>query len=539
MILRMPLTSSLSRERHRSILALPFLLALASFQAPAAKPPEDPKPAPADAKNDAPKSLPKGFPKPDEPRGVRVHEAGASGGYVLLAPLNSKTIHLVDAEGKSVHTWKTEQPPGAATYLLANGHLLRCGQQDPNPRFHGGGIGGHVQELDWDGNLVWEYELDNDQLTQHHDVKLLPNGNVLVIAWEYHSKEEAAAHGRMSAYCNEEGLWTDTILEVKPIRPKGGEVVWKWRTWDHLVQDLDATKPGYASVAAHPERIDLNADCRYLAKQESEEERAKREKLEREMKRLGYAGGDEKKEKQDKSGAKDPAKDAAPKLESDWLHTNAVDYLAEQDLILLSTPHLNEIWVVDHSTSTSEAAGESGGRWKHGGGLLYRWGNPRNWGHGEAADRRLFYQHNAGWLAGEKPGELRVLLYNNGRDRPGEEFSSIDELVLPFDPARGFVREKDEAFGPEEVAWTYTEPAHFFSPFISGVQRLASGNTLVCEGVKGRVFEITRAGEIVWDFWSPLGGDIEPSKTGGKAPPNALFRATRIAKDDPRLLGRL
>lgn len=529
----MPLTHSLARARRPCALASPFLLALASFQSPNAKAPDDPKPAPADAKPaEAPKPLPKGFPRPDEPRGVRSRTEAASGGYVLLAPLNSKTVHLVDAEGTIVHSWSTAQPPGGATYLLPNGHLLRCGQQDPNPRFHGGGIGGHVQELDWDGKLVWEYELDDAELTQHHDIKLLPGGNVLVIAWEYHSKEEAAARGRMAEYCHEEGLWTDVLLEVEPIRPVGGKVVWKWRTWDHLVQDLEATKPGFAALAEHPERIDINADCRFLAPSESAAERARREQLEREMKRLGYAGGD------DKHDAP-PPKDAGPKLEADWLHTNAVDYLPEHDLVLLSTPHLNEIWVIDHSTTTAEAAGESGGRWKHGGGLLYRWGNPRNWGRGAAADRRLFYQHNSSWLAGEKPGELRVLLYNNGRDRPGEEFSSIDELVLPFDPARGFVRAKDEAFGPEQPSWTYSEPAHFFSPFISGVQRLPNGNTLVCEGVKGRVFEITRAGEVVWDYWSPLGGEIQPTKTGGKAPPNALFRATRIAKDDPRLLGRL
>ncbi len=540
--------------------------ALALSQGPAAKPAADAKPADAKPVDDKPAGpLPKGFPKPDEVRGVRTKEAGALDGYVLLAPLNSKSIHLVDLEGKIAHTWKTSNTPGAATYFLPNGHLLRAGQVDPNPRFHGGGIGGRIQELDWDGTLVWNFDLDNEQLTQHHDVKPLPNGNVLMIAWEYHSKEEAIAHGRMADLVSEEGLWSDVILEVQPSRPVGGAVVWMWRSWDHLVQDQDAKKPGYGKIEEHIGSIDINVDCRYLPKTESEEERAKKEKLEQEMKRLGYAGGDdEDKPKKGKKGAEAKPADAkpadakpadakaadakpadaaatpkGPKIEADWMHTNAVDYLPEQDLIVFSSPHLCEIFVIDHSTKTAEAATEKGGKWNHGGALLYRYGSPRNYGMGEAADRKLFYQHNVQWLPGTKSGELHALVFNNGSERPENEYSSVDELVLPFDPKTGFKREEGWAFGPEKPLWSYSEPEKFFSPFISGAQRLPNGDTLVCEGVKGRAFEVNTAGKIVWDFWSPLGGDIEPSKTGGRAPPNALFRATWLPKDYAGLKGKL
>jgi hypothetical protein len=541
-----------------------LLLSLLALQTPAPKP-EDAKPAeakPADAK--PPEPLPKGFPKPDEPRGLRVKEKGALDGYVLLAPLNSKSIHILDLEGNVKHTWKTANTPGAATYFLPNGHLLRAGQVEPNPRFHGGGIGGRIQELDWDGKLVWNFDLNNEQLTQHHDVRPLPNGNVLMIAWEYHSKEEAIAHGRMADLVNDEGLWSDVILEVQPSRPVGGAVVWMWRSWDHLVQDQDQAKPGYGKLVEHAGSIDINADCRWLPKQESDEEREKKEKMAREMKRLGYAGGDdEDKPKKaapkvadakpaaakpadakpaDAKTADAPDKDAkpkGPKIEADWLHTNSVDYLPGEDLVLISSPHLSEIWVIDHSTTTVEAASEKGGRWKQGGALLYRYGNARNYGLGEAADRKLFYQHNAQWLPGAKPGELHVLVYNNGSERPGNEYSSVDELVLPFDGKAGFKREQAVAFGPAQPSWSYSEPEKFYSPFISGAQRLPNGDTLVCEGVKGRAFEVNREGKIVWDFWSPLGGEIEPSKTGGKAPANALFRATWLPKDFAGLKDRL
>jgi len=542
-----------------------LLLSLLAFQAPAAKPADDPKPDAKPAEAKPPEPLPKGFPKPDDPRGVLVKEAGALDGYFLIAPLRSKSIYMLDLDGKVAHTWETSNTPGAATYFLPNGHLLRAGQVETNPRFHGGGIGGRIQELDWDGKVVWNFDLDSDLLTQHHDVRPMPNGNVLMIAWEYHSKAEAIAHGRMPDLVSEEGLWSDVLIEVQPSRPVGGAVVWMWRSWDHLVQDQDATKPGYGKLEEHVGSIDINFDCRHMPKAESEEERAKKEKLAKDMKAVGYAGDDEDKPKKrakpadakpdDKMAAdakpadakpadakpddKKPDDKKGPEVEADWLHTNAVDYLPEHDLIVLSSPHLSEVFVIDHSTTTAEAATEKGGKWKRGGALLYRYGNARNYGQGEAADRKLFYQHNVQFLPGTKPGELHLILFNNGGDRPGGDHSSVDEIALPFDPKTGFKRDEGWAFGPEKPLWSYSEPEKFYSPFISGVQRLPNGDTLVCEGVKGRAFQVKSDGKIVWDFWSPLGGEVEPSKTGGRAPANALFRTTWLPKDSAGLKGRL
>jgi hypothetical protein len=250
------------------------------------------------------------------------------------------------------------------------------------------------------------------------------------------------------------------------------------------------------------------------------------------MRQVGYVGG----------GEPDKADAAAPGTpgprDGDWLHTNAVDYLPGQDLIVLSTPHLSELWIIDHGTTTAEAAGSRGGRRGHGGDLLWRWGNPRIWGQGGEGDQRLFAQHDARWLP-SAAGELRLLVFNNGGERPGgESYSSVDELVLPFDGER-FVRDEGRPFGPDAPAWSYSDKPAFFSGFISGAQRLPNGNTLICEGAKGRVFEVTADGRIVWDFWNPLGGEAPPSPQGGKAPPKALFRATRLAADHPGLKARL
>jgi len=475
----------------------------------------------------------------DTSGGLKLRTPEAVDGVTLIAPLNSHDVHLVDMDGKVVHTWKTGLRPAGGMYLLADGHLLHTGHVEGVPRFNGGGIGGSIQEFDWDGNLVWDYRLASDRAIAHHDISLLPNGNVLVIAWEAHPPGEAVAHGRDASEVGDEGFWPDMLVEVRPVKPEGGEIVWTWRTWDHLVQDRDPARPNFGEPSEHPGRIDINADHRFDSKaEETEDERLAREKLAEQMAAVGYVGG-----------APPPpgAAGGGPGPSGDWLHTNAVDYLPGEDLIVMSSPRLCEIYVIDHSTTTAEAATSSGGRRGHGGDLLWRWGNPRNYGMGEAEDRRLFYQHDPAWLqgpavgapAGEHGPDLRLTVFNNGGGRPGGDHSSVDELVLPFKPERGFVVDEGWAFGPDQPAWTYADPGTFFSPFISGAQRLPGGHTLICQGADGRVFEITPDGRNVWEYVSPLGGEVETSPQGGNSPPHALFRATRIARDDPRLAGKL
>src|SRR5213078_1927187 len=122
-----------------------------------------------------------------------------------------------------------------------------------------------------------------------------------------------------------------------------------WRVWDHLIQDADKEKKNFGDVAKHPERIDINFNAGG-----------------------GKGGGNQ-----------------------DWTHTNALSYRADLDQIMMSVPSLNEVWIIDHSTTTAEAASHKGGKSGKGGDLLYRWGNPRAYAAGTRKDQTLFAQHNA------------------------------------------------------------------------------------------------------------------------------------------------
>jgi len=416
------------------------------------------------------------------PTGLLFSGGEAWPGYTLLAPIALPTTYLIDVDGNVVHTWESDAPAGNAAYLLPDGHLLRTEHVAPESgrTFDRGGAGGRVREIAYDGEVLWEFVLSTSERRLHHDVKPLPNGNILMIAWEAKTADQALAAGRDPSLLKDGELWPDTVLEIRPTPPRGGDVVWEWRVWDHLVQDVDPAKANYGDVATHPELVDLN----YVV-----------------------SGG--------------PA---------DWNHTNSVAYNADLDQIVISVHEFGEIWILDHSTTTAEASGHTGGRYGRGGDLLYRWGNPRTYRAGGSQDQILFGQHDAQWIAADLPGQGHVLLFNNGLGRTGLDLSTVDEVELPLLPDGSYARPAaGEAFLPERPVWRY-QANGFYSPNISGAQRLPNGNTLICEGASGHVFEATSAGEIVWDYTNPF------SASGPRGPRNEVFKVRRYAPDDPAIL---
>jgi len=445
--------------------------------------------------------------------GLLRNEPGAFQGYTLFAPLRTKITYLIDMRGRVIHTWSSGYAPGNSAYLLDDGRLLRAAREPDPPRFRGGGIGGRVQILSWEGEVLWDYRYADDTQCHHHDVEPLPNGNVLLIAWETRSTAEAIAAGCDPETIGDQ-LWPDTVVEVRPRGKTDGDIVWRWRVWDHLVQDQDASKANFGVVADHPERIDVNFDRNVTRMSPAETAR---------LRDLGYVGGDDEEE------------DAPEKRSADWLHTNAIAYNAKLDQIVLSVLGFNELWVIDHSTTTEQAAGHRGGRYGKGGDLLYRWGNPQACFAGTPADQTLFGQHDVHWIPPGSPGGGNLLVFNNGRGREDGRYSSVDEIATPLAANGSYATSAGQDYGPPAAKWRYTSTKRgdFFAGHISGAQRLPNGNTLICSGEKGRFFEVDTSGKIVWEYLNPYGGDVDSDRPGRGPPPQ--FRGDR--RPPPRAAG--
>lgn len=375
-------------------------------------------------------------------------------GQNLISPMSTHNVYLLDMAGSVLKTWHGSDTPSSMAYLMSDGSILRpC--RTVCPEFPTSGPGGRIQRINAHDNIVWDYLCCSEDYKQHHDIEPLPGGNILAITWERRSRQEALDAGRQ--YLSGE-MWPTLIVEIQPVGPTGGNIVWEWHAWDHLIQDADSTKPNYGVVADHPELIDINFGA------------------------VGGAGG-----------------------EGDWIHANAIDYHEEFDQIVFSSRRMNEFYVIDHSTTTEEAAGHTGGNSGMGGDILYRWGNPSVYTRPAPSSQYFFVLHGVNWVDPDLPGAGNILALNNG-DRGGtvNDYSAAVEIVPPVDEFGNYYRAPDSLFGPPEPTWIFEDPAWFYGgPTQCGAYRLPNGNTLVCSTVDGYLFEVSQAGEIVWDYDHP------------------------------------
>lgn len=401
-------------------------------------------------------------------------------GYVLFAPMANTTTYLIDKCGYYVHSWPGTYKPGLSAYLLEDGSLLRTGSVG-NSVFTAGGNGGIIERIDWNGNVTWSYTLSSLSDCQHHDIAYLPNGNILVISWDLKRASEALLAGRNPSL-NSGDIWSEKIVELQPLGTDSANIVWEWYAWDHLVQDYDSNQSNFGVVADAPELININ---------------------------YHMTSGN-----------------------SDWLHINAVDYNPEFDQILLSCHNFSEVWVIDHSTTTAEAASHNGGTHNKGGDLLYRWGNSAAYNIGTAADKKFFGQHNATWITSGLNDAGKIMVFNNGTGRPTGNYSSVDIIDPPVDSLGNYSNISGQPYLPSNISWTYVAnpTSDFFSNNISGTQRLANGNTIICEGVTGRFFEVDATGNIVWEYINPV-NSAGPITQGNTASQNTVFRCTLYQPD--------
>lgn len=410
--------------------------------------------------------------------GLIQHDPGSNdNGYVLFDPIQSDTAYLIDKCGKKLHTWHSAYTPGQSLYLLADGSLLRTGNVG-NTFFNAGGKGGIIEKLDWNSNITWTYTISDNLQCQHHDIRPLPNGNILVIAWEKKTVAAATAAGRDPSLLGN-SLWSEKIVELQPVGNDSANIVWEWHLWDHLVQDYDSTKANFGVIADNPQLVNLNF---------------------------------------------------AATMNMDWIHMNAIDYNPDLDQVLLSSHNFDEIWIIDHSTTTAEAAGHTGGNSGKGGDLLYRWGNEQAYGYGSSMTQKFFGQHNPHWIENGLPDAGKIMVFNNGQGRPAGNYSTVDIIDPPVDGNGNYA--SSLPYGPVAQSWVYTaaNPTDFFSVNISGAQQLDDGNILICEGQTGHFFEIDSLGNKVWDYISPVSGTGILSQ-GSSPVQNSCFRCSFYRSD--------
>ncbi len=379
--------------------------------------------------------------------GTIINTSEAYEGYTLFSPQFATTSYLVDLEGREVNRWESDLPNSAA-YLQPNGDLLRVVRLPSTANtLNAPGAAGRVELLDWDGNLKWYYELNTPNFRLHHDIELMPNGNILLIAWERYTRGESIAEGRDPNLRTDNNgeVWPDVIFELQPdyAGGVGGDIVWKWSIWDHLIQQYDSTKANFGEVAAHPELIDLN----YV-----------------------------------------PTGVGAGAIAADWTHFNAIDYNPELDQIIVSSREFSEFWVIDHSTTTAEAASGSGGVYGMGGNLLFRWGNPRAYNQGVPADQLLQYQHDAQWIEPGLDGAGNFLVFNNGWNRPGgANYSSVEEIAPPTRGQRWLLNNRTDGSVSDLILFN--------------TQVLPAGWTPIVGDWNGDGFDTS-------GFFDPLGGEF-------------------------------
>ena len=417
--------------------------------------------------------------------GLRYWDSLAWEGYTLFANNGGRAFYLIDNKGRAIHRWRVTDKTVGALYLLENGLVSQIGNLG-NTSFLNGG---RVSLIDWDGNKTWSFDYSDSTHCQHHDAIWLPNGHMMTIAWELKTRDEAIAAGRDTTKLTAGKLWPDHIIEVDPATDS---IVWKWHVWDHLIQDYDSTKANYGVVGEHRELVDLNFV------------------------------------------------DQGSPSAADWIHANGLDYDSVFDQVLFSARDFDEVWVIDHSTTTEEASGHTGGRQGMGGDLLYRWGNPQTYRAGDSTDQQFYHQHHTSWIGPGLSGAGNITAFDNGLLRPGSSYSTAIEFTPPVDSTGHYeVPAPGEPYGPAAPTWQYiaTPPTSFYSSQLSSVQRLPNGNTLICEGNSGRFFELAPDTQTVWTYMNPV-TDTLPKYQGTAPGQNAVHRSPRYPLDYAGLQGQ-
>jgi hypothetical protein len=358
------------------------------------------------------------------------------GEYTLYAVQNQTTAYLIDTNNTTYHTWTfgSTKKTGYSSYLMPGGTIVRSVARQGN-QLNGGGMTGEVMKADWNGTVLWDYVHSSATYCLHHDICPLSNGNVLMISYDVKTAAQATQAG-----CSQNiTIWSEKIIEVQPTGATTGNIVWEWHAWDHLCQNYNSLKDNYVtSIVMHPELLNINYNT-----------------------------------------------------SQDWLHMNGIDYNEELDQIVVSTHNLNELYAIDHSTTTMQAASHAGGNSGKGGDILYRWGNPA--AYNATGTNVIHVPHDAHWVPKGCPNEGYLVVFNNNGISNSQ--SCIDLIAPPYD-GYNYSITLGQAFQPS--TYTLRRACSGHSNNESNSQQLPNGNMLICMFQSGYIYEINPAGTTIW-----------------------------------------
>ncbi len=366
-------------------------------------------------------------------------------GYALYNLQNQNTTYLIDKDGSIAHSWSLPTSCNYTVKLKPNGNIMR-GAVNTGNSLNGAAIGGKVQEFNSTGGLVWEYVYSNSQHCSHHDLEILPNGNVILTAWEVKTTTELTAAGRTNATTS---LWPDHFIELQQ-NGTSATIVWEWHYWDHLIQDTDPSKPNYGVVANNPQLLDINA--------------------------VTASGG------------------GPGGSSGDWFHTNGIGYNEALDQLVFTSRYASEVFIIDHSTTTAEAASHSGGNSGKGGDFLYRWGKPDNYG-SNAAQTIAAACHDPRWIEDDgRPNAGKIQFFNNSG---GSGSSSVIDVIDA--PESGFMYTYGgSSYAPSTYDWRHNCLA---SNSGQGASKTMSNGNIFVNVSQQYMYEVNpTTGATVWQY---------------------------------------
>jgi len=385
-------------------------------------------------------------------------------GYTLISyQANINRAILINMEGKVIRRWFHIFPFPAK--ILPNGNIIFA-NEETEPSTHATEDSTELIQLDWNENIVWSFKnWDDGRARQHHDFQregnpvgyyapgqpFMENGNTLILS------HKNITNSNISDFT----LIDDVIYEVDW---EGNLTGFKWLASDHF-DELGFDEETKKSIKEYP-----GCKCEIFIM-----------------------------------------------LRGDYLHINSISYLGQNhwydedpekywyfnpDNIILDSRHANFIIIIS----------------KVNGSIVWRVGPrfPENYKEGYLDS--IIGPHNAHMIPKGLPGEGNILVFDNGGeagyDKNGcpSKFRNYSR-VIEFDPVTNeIIWEYKNSFG-DQMNWFikilfFLIPGgkmhHFFSAYVSNAQRLPNGNTLITEGMTGRIFEVTPDSVIVWDYNLPL-----------------------------------